>query len=173
MKTSATSAKVLSPQERERLQRQVDSLEASLRGQFEVPRNRRIQESGLSEHKKGYFNQFMRDDVREDKSIIEARLKRVKQVLERGTPQPLSRSERAKADKQMQEDREWLKRNLASQQLFHAKRGTPEFERGMQAVARERDPRFQRVADRYIQNLRRLDPNNVERNHLERLRPSS
>lgn len=177
METSAPSAKsvpshqVLSPRERERLRNEERSLQAQLQGRIVVSKNKRINETGLSDRKKGYFEQFLRDDVKEDKTLIKRRLDRVRHVLTQGTPQPLNRAERAKAEKQMEADREWLKKNMTPRELYYAKYNSPEFDKAKQAASRELKPTFQKVANRYVQTVRTLDPENEERNLLEKLRP--
>jgi hypothetical protein len=161
---------ILSPRDRERLRNEAKSLERRLAGSLEIPKHRGIKEDGPSTRRQGYLEQFMREDVKEDQKILKERLARVNQALTVGSPPPLSKTDRAKREKEAAEQREWLRKNMAPRSLYYAKPNTPEFEQGKKAAAVEFQPEFQRVAENYVQNLRALDPDNTDRNHIEKLR---
>jgi hypothetical protein len=162
-----------SPRERERLQTQLKHLENRLQGQLDMPTNRAIKEKGITSRRKGFYEQFMWKDVKENQEILKRQIARAKETLSRGQPRPLSRTERAQVEKQRQMDAEFLKKNLTPKQLYYAKPNTPEFNQGKKVCRREISAEIQSVKDRYIQATRRLDPDNDSRDLIESLRPGS
>lgn len=162
-----------SPRERERLQNQLKHLENRLEGKIAMPTNKAIKEKGLTARRKGFYEQFQWKDVQENQVILKRQIERAKQILARGQPRPLSRSERANVEKQRQMDAEFLKKNLTPKQLYYAKANTPEFNQGKKVCKREISSEIQSVKDRYIQATRRLDPDNDQRDLIEQLRPGS
>ncbi len=164
--------RILSPFERARLKDQIRVTEGRMQGHIDVPTNASINEQGLAERRRGYMERHMRTDISEDKALLKKNLDHLKRTLERGTPPSLSRDQRAKLEKQMAEDREFLKKNMTPKALYYAKANSPEFETAKQAVSREFKPDFQARAERFIQAKRALDPDDVERNNIEKLRPT-
>ncbi len=167
------SPPIHSPRERERLQTQLRHLEGRLDGQIVMPTHKGIKETGISSRRQGRYEQHMWKDVQENKQILQRQIARVKLTLERGMPQSLSRAQRTEAEKQRVEDAEFLKKNMTPKNLYYARPNTPEFNQGKRVCKREISPEIQRIKDRYIQNSRRLDPDNEARDLIERLRPNS
>jgi len=165
--------RVFSPQERERLQKQLRSLEARMLNKFDMPTNKNIKEQGLSDHRRGFMERFSWSQAKEDPAILKRQYERVKKALDAGMPHDLNKRERSKRDEQLKQDEEFLRRNMTPRNIYFAKPGTPEFEMGKKACKREMAPDIERVKQRYVQNIRLLDPDNAERNLVERLRPSS
>jgi hypothetical protein len=162
-----------SPQQRERLKAQLRSIEARLQGKFDMPKNKSMKEKGLSTRRQGYYEQFQWKEVQENRENLERQAARIRQTIEKGTGQPLSKAERAVAEKRRAENEAFLRKNLTPNNLYYAKPGTPEFEHGKKVCKRETSPEIQRVKDQYVRDTRALDPDNDARNLVERLRPSS
>ena len=111
--------------------------------------------------------------VQENKQILDRQIERMKETLKRGEPRSLSKTERSAAEKQRQQDAEFLKKNMTPRELYYAKPNTPDFNKAKKVCRQEMTPEVQRVKDRYIQTTRALDPDDDSRDLIERLRPSS
>jgi hypothetical protein len=166
-------ATIMSPRDRERLSKELRQLQARMNGQLVIPTHKRATDAGLTDRKKGYYEQFLWRDVKEEDKYLRVRYERVKKALARGEAPNLSRKDRVSREAQMKADEEFLKKNMTPRTLYYAKPQTPEFEQGKKACAVEMSPQVQRIKDRYVQNRRALDPDNADRNIVERLRPTS
>ncbi len=144
-----------------------------MRGQIVMPQHKGMKDGKMTSRKQGYYEQFQWKQAKEDQDLLKRQHEKTRRTLERGTPPPLDKNERALREKQLREDTEYLKRHLTPTKLYFAKTGTAEFEQGKKAFSRENTPGIQRVKDRLIQNTRALDPDSVDRNLVDKLRPSS
>ena len=144
-----------------------------MQGRMEMPRHKGIKEKGLTSRRQGYYEQFNWNEVKENQEYLKREADRIKKTLEKGTAPPLSKAERMAAEKRRAENEAYLKKNLTPTNLYHAKPGTPEFEKGKKVCKHEISSEVQRAKDEYVRDTRALDPDNDARNLVERLRPNS
>lgn len=163
--------RILPTQTRERLKREIDSMQRELKGELVIPRHPQGKEEGLSERRMGRMSQFLDQRHQPNKHLMQNRIEKLTRVLQNGSPEALSKSQKARLDRQIQTDREYLRSKMCPQTLFKKGYKDPDFERAKSACAVEHSPEFQKVADRYQNAVRQIDPEDPKAASLERLRP--
>lgn len=162
---------ILSPRERERLKKEIDEKKREMKGEIVVPRNPNGREEGISERRMGRYAQFLDKNVQSDKSLLQRQVTRLEKVLSNGTPDSLSKSRKVALERQIEKDREFLKRNMVPKDLLNVKYKDPNFERAKLACSSEGRKEVQMIANRYKNSMRQIDPDNPEASNLERIRP--
>ncbi len=119
----------------------------------------------------GRYQQFMDNDIREDRGEIITRMAKYQAALKRGTPPELDKSERLKLEKQALKDREWLKKTLCPKSLYYIKESNPDFKKAVERAKIERSPEFNQVSGRYQNAMRQLDTETPDASSIEKLRP--
>lgn len=172
MKMSATiSGNPLSVREREHIRNRIRQNEQALNGHIVVPGNRATAGEGMDSRRQGQYESFLRTDIKEDSGLLRAKIARDKKILDAGDPRHIDRKGRAKIEKQVQADSEFVQKHMCPQSLFYVKSDHPEFQKAIKACGREHTEQYKRVAGRLKTNMRRLDPDGDS--NLERLRPKN
>lgn len=102
-------------------------------------------------------------------------MRRYRRVLERGKPGSLSKNEKIRLERQIKMDREWLQRNMVPRSHAMLRAGPdPAFRKAVNFMAqKEMSREFQKVAERYKNNARKLWPDSPEMANLETIRPEA
>ncbi len=178
---SAFDHRVLSLRDRERLRQAIKDRQRAIEGHLVIQKAPGAGNEGMSARRQGRWEGFMDRDVREDSGLLKSQIRMLTGVLEKGSPRDLSRRDRRALEKQAEEDRAFLKKNMVSRKLYHAPsvfhRGesrvvNPEYVRAAKAVEAEFQNKELRLrAERYKNSMRQLDPDNPESSNVETLRP--
>jgi hypothetical protein len=170
--------RVLSVREREKLRREINERERSLEGHIVVPHVPGAGPEGMSERRLGRWEGFIDKNVREDPRLLQSQIRNLKRVLDQGNPRNLSRREKQMLERQVAEDREYFKRNMVPSKTYFQKsvvdgRANPEFDSASKAVFDKEvgNKEFQKRANRFINNMRELDPENPDSANMEKFRP--
>lgn len=176
---SALERRILSAGDRQRLRQAIADKERALEGHIVIPKVNGVSE-GMSARRQGRWESFIDRNVREDGNLLKSQIRKLKSVLDAGSPVDLSRKDRRMLEKQAEEDRQFLKRNMVSRKLYHAPSvfhhgersvPNPDYARAAKAVEMEYQNReLQRRADRYKNAMRQLDPDNPDASNIETLR---
>jgi hypothetical protein len=165
--------RVLSVREREKFRNEIRDRERALQGQLVVPHVNGSGPEGMSVRRAGRWNSFMDPAIQEDAAMIRSQIRHLKNSLDKGSPRSLSRKERAELEKQVAEDRSYLKKNMTSQSLYYKRSSDLDFAKATQAVLKNEvgNPEFQRRVNRFKNNMRELDPDNPDSSNIEKFRP--
>lgn len=172
--------RVLSFEQREMIRRRIAENEARLRGEIVIPKNPKAYEKGMSDRRLGRYARFLNPNPsrREDPGLLRQKIEQDRRILDHGSPRDLSRQERREIEKRAQEQREWLRKRMASrkdaqQMPVNRKTGmpNPRYQDAVKAFKREYDPSFQRVASEYVNNMRQLAGDSPQEATIEAIRP--
>lgn len=172
--------RVLSYEQREMIRRRIAENEARLRGEIVIPKHPKAYEKGMSERRLGRLSQFINPNPsrREDPGLLRQKIEQDRKILEGGSPRELNRNERREIERKAAEQREWLKKHMATrrdaaQMPVNRKTGmpNPRYQDAVKAFKREYDPRFQQVANEYINNMRHLAGDSPQDATIEAIRP--
>lgn len=179
MSTSVTRTdRVLSVRERDAFKREIADRKKMIQGHLVIPKG--DSQEGMSPRRQGRWESFMTHH--ENKGQLQREISSIKKILDKGSPRDLSRKERRTLEKQVEEDREFLKKNMVPERIYQQRsiihegeytRTNPKFANAQRAVF-EREVssiEFQRRANRFKNNMRELDPENPESSNIERFRP--
>lgn len=161
----------LSVGEREYLLRKIREKEHSLAGKIVVPENKKAAGEGMDPRRLGRLEQHLNPEFSEDKGLMRRQINRLNDVLRKGSADGLSKRDKTKAERQVAEDKEWLRGRMCPRTLFQKKYSDPEFEKAKNACMKEHDPEFQKRASRFKSNMRMIDPDNRNASNLENIRP--
>lgn len=172
--------RVLSVRERENLKRDIAERERAIQGHLVVPHVNGAGQEGMSSRRQGRWEGFLSNN--EDKGALRSQMNHMKRILTKGSPRDLSRKEKRELEKQVQEDREYFKKNMVSKKVyeqpsvFHegdSRRSNPNFLKAQKAVFEKEvsNREFNLRANRYKNNMRELDPDSPDSANIERFRP--
>lgn len=154
--------RVLSFNERQRIDRDIASEKRKLAGEHEGIPNR--------------FRQFMDERVREDPKRIRAHIQKMERIRSAGSPDSISRRERTGKERIVKEDVEWLRAHMVpkSHYYLHEGRADPrEYQKVVQGCLQEHSKEFKQRAGRYKNTMRELDPDNPNAGNVEVIRPDN
>lgn len=159
--------RVLSYGDRERIKRALDSERKRLRGETEGVPNR--------------LQRYIDDQVKENPKHIKANIEKLERVLSQGSPDSLSKAERIRRERMIQQDKEWLQKNMVSRKSYNlgwrdirdGRCTKADYDKAVQGCVNEMSPQFQKVANRYKNNMRELQPDDPNSSNLENIRPES
>lgn len=163
---------ILSVRDRQRIDRQIEEKKRELRGELVIPSHPNGKPEGMSERRMGRYSQFIDQTFQPDKGLIQKQIKHLEKVRSNGSPDSLSKAQRAALEKQVIRDREFLKSRMCPRGLMHVKANSPDFSKSKEACRREFTPEYQKVASRYKNSMRQLDQDDPEASNLERIRPN-
>lgn len=172
--------RVLSVREREKFRREISDRERALKGHIVIPQVGKVQD-GMSERRQGRWESHLDRSIQEDPNMLRSQIRHMKRVLDAGSPRNLSRRERQMLEKQSQEDREYLKRNMVPSKQYYqpsiitrdGNRSTnPNFDKAQKAVFEKEvsNREFQMRANRYKNNMRELVPDDPNASNIEQFR---
>jgi hypothetical protein len=158
-------SKVLSYGERERIKKAIDADRKRLIGETEGIPNR--------------FQRHIDVAVKEDPRILRRNIEKLERVLSEGSPDSLTKHERNKREKLIEQDKVWLQSRMVPKKYFNigwrdikdGRATKNEYDQAVQGLVKENSPGFQRRADRLKNNLREIDPDNPSSSNLEDIRP--
>lgn len=173
--------RVLSLRERERFRREIADRERALEGHIVIPRLGNGKAEGMSERRQGRWESHLDRSVREDSGMLRAQIQMMKRQLEQSSPRDLSRKEKRILEKQAEEDREYLKRNMVPSKLYNqpsvilrgeSRTPNPVFEKAQKAVYEKEvaNREFQARANRYKNIMRELAPDDPAASNIEQFR---
>jgi hypothetical protein len=159
--------RVLSLRERVRINRELDHERKVLKGENpDIPRR---------------MHQFIDPAVREDKRMVQSRIRKLERVLSNGSPDSLSKRERVAKERMVQEDREWLEKNMVPRTHINLgwrdirdRRTTQkEYDKAVKGCVVEHSPEFNKRAERFKNNMREIAPDDPEASSIETIRPDT
>lgn len=150
--------RILGATEREGLERQLSTIESDRRGDIEgVPRR---------------MQAFVDRDVDVNRGIMDAREKRIRNVLASGAAAPLSQEERSRLESDEKQLREKLSARMISRKMMTLRPGSLDFTKARNMMAKqEMSPEFNKEAMVWKNMRRRLDPADPDIANLENIRP--
>jgi len=105
-------------------------------------------------------------------SRTKATIKRISNVIKNHSPQDLNQSERKKWEETGRLLESWLVKNMMPLSRLHIKRSDPEFHRIANQLARcENSREYSIRAERWVNIMRQLHPQDPYMSSLERIRP--
>lgn len=167
-----SKSKVLSHKEKSRFLREIKALKGLLRGEIQVPTNRRIREQVPYRRMKSY-GQFMDRAVKEDQRRLTFEIRKRESLLRKGSPE-FTKSQKMRLEAQARKDRAWLRRHMNNQRMNNLKHkpGDSEFELAVKVAGFSHTPEYQGVATRYKNTMRIISDDPADAN-LENIRPKS
>lgn len=165
----------MSAREREMVRNRMRENEATLAGRIVVPGNRGIGREGLDPRRQGRFEQFLRNDVKEDAGVLQGKIARDQRMLDMTDSGTFDKKQRREMERQVKSDIEAVRAKMCPQKLFHTSQTranglpNPKFAKAVELCKREHTEEYKFVANRLKENLRRLDPDGDS--NLERFRP--
>ncbi len=166
--------RVLSVKERESFRRRIDAERRGLNGEIVVSQNTSIAKkegAGMTGRQLGRVSQFYDRDVQESQPEVLDRIRRMERALKDGMPEHLSKKDKALVNRQVAQDREYLRKHMASRRLHQTTGKHPDFARAVKAVQKEMEPEFLRRAQRYKSGMRELAPDDPNAGNIEVIRP--
>lgn len=151
--------RIMSPTEREGLNRELQTIATDRAGMIEgVPRR---------------MQQFMNPEGAEvNRGVLDAREKRIRNVLAEGAPDSLSAAERTKLEADEKAMREKLVARMLPKTLMRLRPGSLDFTKARNLLAKnEMSAEFNRDAAAWKNMRRQLDPNDPDFASLENIRP--
>lgn len=151
--------RILTPVERDGLNRELRTIEADRAGDAE----------GIPRRMRGFID----TDIRaEHTDVLDAREKRVRNALAAGAPEPLSGPERSKLESDEKVLREKLIAQMLPRKMMTLKPGSLDFTKARNLLAKnEMSAEFNRAAASWKNIRRQLDPEDPGASSLENIRP--
>lgn len=155
MRPPQNQRRILTPAEKESLQRQI------------------------SDHKEDTGTPIDRNlytPDRVDDPLERASIARAKRVLKNGEPDSLNRAEKQKMEEANKVDVDWLQKNMVPRSHVNARPGPDQndFRKAVNEMATKENSReFQLVAQRVKNRMRSLHPNDPHLSNLESIRPET
>jgi hypothetical protein len=167
--------RVPGPRERDFIRNRLRSNEARLEGRLAVPADNRTRgnEAGANDSRRirRWENTFLREDVKENRALIQKQIDRDRRMLQQANVS-LTKRERGELERKVVAQREWLQQKMCPKSLFNVRRDSPDFARATQACLVEHTEEYKAVAGEYKQAMRLLDPDSESVGNIENIRPS-
>jgi hypothetical protein len=164
------TSEVISPRTRDRLRREIDDLGQRMKNRLVVPG---ANGDGDTSRMVGRLARFIDPAVRENAGILARRRQRLQEVLSKGSPDSLTRGQRAQMERRRNALKEQLQRQMCPKKIYHVRssKDPATFEKAKEACMQEQTPEFRAKAQEYKQIVRELDPDDPKAASLENIRP--
>ncbi len=151
--------RILTPVEREGLNRELRTIESDRAGEVE----------GVPRRMQGFIDKEYRGS---QQGAMDDRERRIRRTLASGAPDPLVGNERVKVETLEKQLRESLQKRMITRKMMALRPGSIEFTKAKNSMAKnEMSAEFNKDAAAWKNLRRRLDPEDPDAANLEAIRP--
>lgn len=163
-------SEVINPRKRDSLRREIQDLRDRQTKPLVVPGSRG---DGDTAAMVGRLSRFIDPHVRENKGLLARKQRELEEVLANGSPDSLSRVNKARLERRLQELTERLRRHMCPKRIYKARSVDDPgiFKKATAACLQEQSEPFKKMANEFKQIKRELEPDDPTAASLENIRP--